>query len=49
MLNDAVEDGELWQFLRLDRKQAVRYRELADGKYEIIEERSIFWKNPKFF
>jgi len=37
MLNDAVEDGELWKFLRLDRKQAVRYRELADGKYEIIE------------
>ena len=38
MLNDAVEDGNLWQFLRLDRHQAIRYRELSNGKYEIIEE-----------
>merc|ERR1712228_11642 len=37
MLNDAVEDGNLWQFLRLDRHHAVRYRELSNGKYEIIE------------
>jgi len=36
-LNDAVEDGNLWQFLRLDRQRAIRYRELSDGKYEIIE------------
>ena len=39
ILNDAVEDGELWQFLKLDRTKAIRYRELDNGKYEIIEEK----------
>jgi len=36
-LNFAVEEGELWQFLKLNRKTAVRYRENPDGSYEILE------------
>ena len=42
-MNYAVEEGELWQFLKLNRKTAVRYRENPDGSYEILEE------NFKFF
>ena len=37
-MNFAVEEGELWQFLKLNRKTAVRYRENPDGSYEILEE-----------
>lgn len=36
-LNESVEIGEMWKFLRLNRKTAVRYRELPDGGYEILE------------
>ncbi|CAG5097172.1 Oidioi.mRNA.OKI2018_I69.XSR.g14964.t2.cds [Oikopleura dioica] len=36
-LNEAVEDGNLWGFLRLDRQRAVRYREIGGGKYEIVD------------
>ena len=35
-LNEAVELGEMWQFLRLDRYRAIRYRELPNGQYEIL-------------
>ena len=52
-MNFAVEEGELWQFLKLNRKTAVRYRENPDGSYEILEENfqitSKIWKSPENF
>ena len=36
-MNFLIEEGELWQFLKLNRKTAVRYKELPDGGYEILE------------